>query len=189
MRPTALLVFLLGVFAPAMARLSKDQIVSRLGDLTVTAAKLVTPAQQINLINGVLIVSNAGPLHTVVTGLKGVAEGFTTATTALAGTGRFSNPTSAEDIHNALNRYTIVQARLLNELRKKAGLLARIFSLVGTPTTDGLEELRKGTNAFTLEIIKLVQPFNQKSEIVNVYASSQEAIAQTIKARSVCPLI
>ncbi|KAK4177409.1 hypothetical protein QBC36DRAFT_371771 [Triangularia setosa] len=145
----------LAVATPAIAALTPAQIVTALRDLTTKSQALQTPAQQITIINGPLIIIGLGPFPQIIKGFTEIITITTATVPQIVDTPTITVVADRQAIAEAFRDFVRVHQALLNILIGKSGLFSTV-PIIGQPVAATLRSLESIVDAAAFALIDVV---------------------------------
>ncbi|CAG5171171.1 uncharacterized protein ALTATR162_LOCUS7287 [Alternaria atra] len=141
---------------PIAAQTTPAQVVSNIQMLTQKSQALQTPAQQISIINGPLILIGQGPFPQIIIGFTDIVTTATTALAQMQGMPPVPAGEQSDAIFNAFREFVRVHQALLNILIGKAGLFQTV-PFIGQPVASVLRSVEGVVDTIAFGLIDTVQ--------------------------------
>ncbi|KAH7410458.1 hypothetical protein DE146DRAFT_687153 [Phaeosphaeria sp. MPI-PUGE-AT-0046c] len=162
----------LALAAPIAAQ-TASQVVSNINTLTQQAQALQPVAQQIMLIDTILLAAGQGKYPQIITGLATQTQTVTTYVNQMQGAAAITDATEATSVYDAFRSFVQAEQALLNVLIGKAGL-ANTAPFVGAPISAVLRALEGSLDAFDFGLIDQVP--SRSSDLTTL----TQALSQTL---------
>ncbi|KAM7183294.1 hypothetical protein V8F33_013684 [Rhypophila sp. PSN 637] len=167
----------------AQLTLTPEQIVDGIKTLSAKSQALQTPAENITIVNGPLILVGLGPFPRIISGFTDIVSTSTVFVSQMIGTPPIGDEDEATSIVDAFREFVRIHQALLNILIGKASLFNTVrVPFISQPVAAALRQVENVVDTIAFGLIDIIDVGQPKQRLQNDANSLSSSLTICINA-------